>query len=227
MRHLLVESGAVVADRPDPEKLARIQELDPSRRLSPSRIVGCPRGAFFESLGYHKPISFELQAIFDYGNERHKAIQEARVASGRLREVETWMCHDDPPILGRKDGVEVVGGQDAVWDLKTTGKWLHDLRQPFRSNVQQIMLYMIMGGYNMGVLEYESKQGLDVLPEGATIPTKRFEVAYDPYLVNQVLGRARMLYTALQARRVPWPDTWCKCENPACWDKAIIEREAA
>lgn len=196
-------------------------------KLAPTGVIKCPRGAFMERLGYREPVSFASEINFGYGNMRHDRIQDCLLGKGILHRnpephegkhpAEFYFETEDPPMHGYADGLLIGGG---VLEIKTTGKPLSKIKAPFESHLDQMHLYLWAFEESTGLLLYEGKDAEDRVD-----PWKEFQVELEEDRLERVLKRARSLKTHLDIRRLPWPDNFCFCDNPACWDEDVHKKE--
>lgn len=198
----------------------KIRKMGKAERLSPTRMQACMRGAFMESLGHSKPVSPELQAIFDEGTRQHEEAQVALAELGLLTEVERELFNEEPPIYGKMDGCRIINNEPAVWEMKTTSTKPSDIKAPYPNHVGQAQLYMHMTGYKRAIIYYRSKN--KSLPKDER--GKEFIVEHDPEKVELLLDRGRYLLKCIRERALPLPDCY-RCDNPACYDKTMHERE--
>jgi hypothetical protein len=202
-------------------------------RVSPSRILKCPRNAFMEALGYREPIGPVSEQNMEFGTLRHSNLQKRLLQAGLLLNPdgtvatgdeykEEVLTLDDPPLLGYMDGRMKADNEvgQAVLEIKTIGKKLNAILTPLNYHVDQSQLYMYITGLPEAYILYESK-----LEKSPDYPWKQFVVKYDEDRAEKLLRRGRTLYKYQQARRLPFPEPGCFCKNPACYDKGIQKKE--
>lgn len=197
-------------------------------RVSPSRIVRCLRGSFFESLGYKEPLRPVSDQNFGYGTLRHDTIQDKFLDLGLLKrfkqddptrnEAEFKIQLDDPPLLGFVDGILTT--EAALLEIKTKGKKLSSIGTPDPDHIDQAQIYMHITKIPKAYILYESK-----IEKGQTLPWKQFVVKYDSNRAEKLLNRGRYLMKMLEKRRVPLQEPNCYCNNPACFDERIYKKE--
>lgn len=194
---------------------------DKTHRISPTRLLKCQRGAFFESIGYKEPLSPQSHQNFEYGIMRHKIIQDTLLKEGHLRAVEEEITWDDPPLLGFVDGRLDTDEGDAVLEIKTTAEKPAKITEPLYTHGLQAQLYMHITGMQQAYLLYESKQ----TKQGSN-PWTVLYLKYDESVGTNLLRKGKKLFKNLQARRIPMPDNDCfYCKNPACFDRKIQKEE--
>lgn len=188
-------------------------------RMSPTRIVKCPRGAFMDSLGYGEPIEFTSDINFGYGTMRHERIQGVLEHMGVLKETELWVEMDDPPIGGFIDGI-LDTEPESILEIKTTGKSLASLDLPLQDHIDQAMLYMHIHPAKLTQLLYEAKA------KDAKLRWRQFEVEYDEERAEKLLKKARSLLRNLDNKCLPLPGSNCwRCNNPYCFDMEVHKKE--
>lgn len=197
-------------------------------RVSPSRIVNCLRGSFFESLGYKEPLRPVSDQNFGYGSLRHDTIQDKFLDLGILlrfkqddptrNEAEYKIQLDDPPLLGYVDGIFTEW--DALLEIKTKGKKLSSIGTPDPGHIDQAQIYMHITGIPKAYILYESK-----IETGSSLPWKQFIIEYDKPRAEKLLNRGRYLMKMLEKRRVPLQEPNCFCNNPACFNDKIYKKE--
>lgn len=200
-----------------------IEKLGLDQRVSPSRIVGCARKAYFEAKGYMMVPSPELQAVFDEGRERHEAVQELFALMG-LRDVEKKVFWYDPPLYGRIDGTLMINGEPALFEMKTTSKHPKNLTEPMESHVDQAQIYMHITGMKLALIYYQSKvKSLE--PSEASV---WFFVHYDEERAKVLMKRGKYILWCVNNNVIPFAECY-RCEHPACHDKQVRKeiKEAA
>lgn len=188
-----------------------------TERLSPTRIVKCPRAAFMDSLGYSEPKTFQMDIIFEYGTMRHRAIQNILNDRGVLEDTEPWVEVDDPPIGGYCDGI-LRTEPKSILEIKTVGSPTKKVSKPHDSYLDQVHLYMYMTGLREGTILYESKDKEN--PKDWKI----FHVDYNEERMQKILRKARDLLSCLEDMRLPPPQHKCFCNNRRCRDISLHKK---
>jgi hypothetical protein len=204
---------------------------DKSFRVSPSRILKCPRGAFMESLGYREPLNVQSDQNFEYGTMRHRVIQRKFREQGLLLDkngnpypdeeyIEEELTCDDPPLLAYMDGRIATENGQAVLEIKTTATKPHLIKGPMYTHADQAQIYMHLTGLQEAYLFYESKG-----TKKGTCPWVQFVVQYDKRKAESLLQKGRSLMSKLDKRFLPMKATDCFCQNPACFSSKIHKEE--
>lgn len=207
---------------------------DQRRRIhnvSYSRIGRCIRGGFFDSLGYPEPIYAPTKINFEFGTDRHNAIQDFLIQEGVLRVnpddepfrslSEFKLTLETPPVKGYCDGI--FSGSDDLIEIKTTSKSLIRSKLPQEDHIQQGMFYIYMArvaGFDPSqvIILYETKRDEEVV-------WKQFEVPYNEKVAKRMVGSANLLMRHLEEMKVPQKDLRCWCKNPACHDIEVWKKE--
>lgn len=196
-----------------PKETIREPVLD---RVSPTRLVSCPRGAFFSAFGYRGSINPQTEQNFEYGSSRHESIQKILQNKGITRSVEQEIKYNIPPLLGFVDALIELDGVNYVLEIKTTSMKLDKLEKPLEAHLDQIMLYMYITNVYQGIILYESKTS-----KQNSNPWKTFYVDLDNKHALKVLKRGERLLKNIESFQIPLPDKGCWCSNPACFSKDL------
>lgn len=120
-------------------------------------------GAYFKDTA--DPVGIAMMMT---GSASHDRIQQALEKVGVVKEVEKEMLWDDPPIRGFADLILEIDGEKVVGEIKTTGSDAFNYRQasnkPAIYHLYQILIYMMIEEVDKGVLLYEDRGTLQVLP---------------------------------------------------------------
>ncbi len=211
---------------------------DKSFRVSPSRILKCPRGAFMESLGYKGATDVVSEQNLGYGKIRHTALQKKFVESGIMlnpdgsvvtdedlvdgKYKEEELTLDDPPLLAYMDGRISAPNEkgQAVLEIKTINKKVQGILHALYTHPDQAMFYMHITGLPEAYILYEAKNEKD-----EDLMWRQHVVQYDPEWAEKLLNKGRRLMKALKERKLPFPEAGCFCQNPACYDQRIYKKE--
>lgn len=120
-------------------------------------------GAYFDDTSDSTGIAMMMT-----GTSSHERIQEALEKTGTVVQTEKEMKWDSPPIRGYADLILEVDGEKVVAEIKTTGEVAFQYRQssnkPAIYHLYQILIYMMIENVDKGVLLYENRGTLQILP---------------------------------------------------------------
>lgn len=163
-------------------------------------------------------------AMMMTGSASHERIQKALDNAGVVAEEEKEMLWEDPPIRGFADLILEIDGERVVAEIKTAGPDVFLYRKstgkPAVYHLYQILLYMMIEGTDKGVLLYEDRGNLNILPIMITM-NKRNE-----RILNDALDWMRSVRAhweeGKEIPKRPWTKRNKACKScpvfDTCWD---------
>ena len=162
----------------------------------------CPRYWFFAFSGadYVDDVTPWQVANMESGTYGHERIQKAIADSGIMLDKETKMTNDNPPMLGYRDVLVKWDDKELPIEIKTCNDASFEARKNSRKalpyHIEQLLMYMRIGGHDLGAILYENKNTHELLaiPVEMTDAYNRwldslFEwmgVVYDAYLDDEI-----------------------------------------
>ena len=177
------------------------------KSFSPSSLVyghgACPRYWFFAFSGadYVDDVTTWQAANMRSGTFSHERIQQAIGDSGILIENETKMTYDNPPMLGYRDSLVMWNGEEVAVEIKTCNDNSFEARKNSRKalpyHIEQLLMYMRIGGQKIGVIIYENKNTHELL----AIPVE-MDAEYEEWL-DKLFAWMETVYSAWEAGELP------------------------
>lgn len=169
-------------------------------RYYPSEIGSCLRKVWY-SYKFPRETDMELTKIFELGNLIHDfvstVIESEKNPHVELIEKELPLKLEtkDFIVSGRLDDMLLLkeNGKKVLVEVKST-KSTEYTREPSRSHVMQLQLYMHITGVHDGVVLYVDKNNLK---------SKSFSVRYDEVMAKEILDRFMELNICLVSNQLP------------------------
>ena len=162
----------------------------------------CPRYWAFAFKGADMQSDFTPWQVanMESGTYGHERIQKAIADSGIMLDKETKMTNDNPPMLGYRDVLVKWDDKELPIEIKTCNDASFEARKNSRKalpyHIEQLLMYMRIGGHDLGAILYENKNTHELLaiPVEMTDAYNRwldslFEwmgVVYDAYLDDEI-----------------------------------------
>lgn len=152
-------------------------------------------------------------ASMSSGTDAHTRIQKALTSAGIVKDLETEILCNDPPIRGFADVIVAISGNDIVGEIKTIKQEYYLQReqegQPSKSHLLQILIYMNVLNCNEGFVLYENKNTNELLSIPVVMSDKNKEY------IEYVFDWMRQVYdawkTETRVKRGYTKSTWtCK-----------------
>jgi CRISPR/Cas system-associated exonuclease Cas4 (RecB family) len=176
------------------------------KSFSPSTLVygfgACARYWAFAFKGADMQSGFTPWQVanMESGTYGHERIQKAIADSGIMLDKETKMTNDNPPMLGYRDVLVKWDDKELPIEIKTCNDASFEARKNSRKalpyHIEQLLMYMRIGGHDLGAILYENKNTHELLaiPVEMTDAYNRwldslFEwmgVVYDAYLDDEI-----------------------------------------
>lgn len=176
-------------------------------------------GAYFDDTADSVGIAMMMT-----GSASHERIQSALEKTGIVVETEREMKWDSPPIRGYADLILEIDGEKVVAEIKTTGPDAFLYRQatskPAVYHLYQILIYMMIEEVDKGVLLYENRGTLQILPIMVKMNEKNRKILED------ALGWMRSVHSHWESGgeipKRPWTRRNKACKTcpvfDTCWD---------
>ena len=137
------------------------------KTFSPSTIVyghgACARYWYlaFDGADFQEEFTPWQVANMRSGTLSHERIQKAIQDSGIMIETETKILHNDPPILGYRDGLIEWNGAAIPIEIKTCNDRSFEARKAsgkaLSYHIEQLLIYMRIKDHDLGLIIYENK----------------------------------------------------------------------
>ena len=185
--------------------LARKPSGSRSGAFHPSGIHRCPREQVFSYLGVpsNERVNPGLQHVFNDGHWRHIRWQLALLQAGLLTDVEVGIRDKSLNLAGHLDGEY---HDKYTFELKGVHpmQFQNYVREPKPEHLDQVELYFVMTGYDLGVLIAEDK-GSNGWHEIVVRP--------EPNRRKRLLGLVNFLNDCLANRILPQPLDECRARK--------------
>jgi len=204
-------------------------EFMTKKTFSPSGIGygkgRCPRYWFlaFNGADFEETNDAVGIANMENGTAAHERMEKMFQRTGILKESETELLIEDPPVRGFIDLIIDWNGEDAIGEFKTTRSEAFLNRQasmkPAGYHLLQILIYMEGRGAKQGFVIYENKNTQEILIIPVNMTEKNKEI------VQEVFDWMRTVYSNWQDDNLPTRpfrknSKECKgCPlSETCWD---------
>ena len=172
-------------------------------RYYPSEIGSCMRKVWY-TYKQPKEIDPETVKVFHAGNMIHEFVVDVLKSEKNpgvellSAELPFFLNNKDFLISGRIDNPILVkqDNQKVLVEVKST-KMLDLCKEPSKSHVQQLQLYMHSTGVHKGLIIYVEKHSLKC---------KEFDIDYDQKAAETIIRRFEMLHSHLKGEKIPLPE---------------------